>query len=335
MGRRQGAATRVLSVVCLIAMTSLGPAGRVGAQLFGISEQQEIQIGREVERRMAQQYGFADASPQIQRVTTIGLRLARVSERPNLPWTYHIIRGAVVNSFAAPGGFIFVTQGMLRFVQSDDELAFVLGHETTHVAHRHAVQLAQRAMELQLGAAIVTQVLFGGSLGAYELSQVGAALIGAKYSRDKEAEADHYGVIYMRKAGWNPLAALTFFKRLAASEHAQPSAFAHAFEDHPDTPARIAAIQTELHDMGYDVPLPHSSVAPASVDVSGPTPPAMRAPAVTGRTAANSTGHRRRPDREEIRVPESFGSGAAAHPRPIRRSRPVPQGAASLPHDQL
>ncbi len=291
MGRRQHAATRVLAVACLIAVASLGPAGRADAQLFGISEQQEIQIGREVERRMAQQYGFADSPPSIQRVTTIGLRLARVSERPNLPWTYHIVRGAVVNSFAAPGGFIFVTQGMLRFVRSDDELAFVLGHETTHVAHRHAVQLAQRAMELQLGAAIVTQVLFGGSLGAYELSQVGAALVNAKYSRDKEAEADHYGVIYMRKAGWDPLAALTFFKRLAASEKAQPGAFAHAFEDHPDTPARIAAIQIELHDMGYDVPLPRSSSAPPS---TGAAPPTRTAPAspITGRAEAVHGSHR-------------------------------------------
>ena len=272
--RIQRAWRMALAVVLTVAVAPLATSARpASAQLFGISEQQEIQIGREVERQMAQQYGFVNDPQQTQYVTTLGLKLAHVSERPNLPWTYHIIRGSVVNSFAAPGGFIFVTQGMLRFVKSEDELAFVLGHETTHIAHRHAVDLAQKDLQLQLGAVIVTQILFGGSLGAYELTQLGRSLVDAKYSRDKEAEADHYGVIYMRKVGYNPMAALSFFQRLAASEKAQPSAFQHAFEDHPDTPARIAAIQTELHQMGYDVPLP------------GTPPPTSSAP---GRTAPSA-----------------------------------------------
>ncbi len=271
-------------MIALVAVLALGvvplaPAGRADAQLFGISEQQEIQIGRQVESQTAKQYGFVNDPEALRRVTTMGLKLAHVSERPNLPWTYHIVRSSVVNSFAAPGGFIFVTQGLLRFVRSDDELAFVLGHETTHVAHRHAVQLAQRDMQLQFGAILVTQVLFGGSLSAYELSQVGRALVDAKYSREKEAEADHYGVIYMREVGYDPRAALTFFQRLAASEKAQPSVFAHAFEDHPDTPARIAAIQTELHDMGYDVPLPATASPPAtSTPSSNPAAPNHTAP---------------------------------------------------------
>ncbi|HYM71114.1 MAG TPA: M48 family metalloprotease [bacterium] len=265
-----------LAAVLVVAVAPLAaPVRPATAQLFGISEQQEIQIGREVERQMAQKPGFVNDPRQTESVTTLGLKLARASERPNLPWTYHIVRDNTVNSLAAPGGFIFVTQGMMRFVKSEDELAFVLGHETTHVAHRHAVDLAQRDMELQLGAVIVTQILFGGSLGAYELTQLGRALVDAKYSRDKEAEADHYGVIYMRKVGYNPLAALAFFQRLAASEKSQPNAFQHAFEDHPDTPARIAAIQTELHQMGYDVPLPGTppptSSAPART--APPTPP--------------------------------------------------------------
>jgi predicted Zn-dependent protease len=280
----------------VVALAAFGVPCPANAQLFGISEQQEIQIGHEVERQMAQQYGFVNDQAQIQRVTTIGLKLAHVSERPNLPWTYHVIRGAVVNSFAAPGGFIFVTQGMLGFVKSDDELAFVLGHETTHVAHRHAVDLAQRDMELQLGAAIVTQVLFGGSLGAYELTQLGRALMDAKYSRDKEAEADHYGVIYMRKVGYNPLAALAFFQRLAASEKTQPNAFQHAFEDHPDTPARIAAIQTELHQMGYDVPLP-AAPPPAPPGPTSPAPGGYGPPPNVSRSMPSAAAHRPRDGR--------------------------------------
>jgi predicted Zn-dependent protease len=259
-------------------LSVLGPVTPAHAQLFGISEQQEIQIGRQVEAQFAQKPGFVNDPAETQHITDIGLRLAHVSERPNLPWTYHIINDSSVNSIAAPGGFIFVTAGMLRFVQNVNELAFVLGHETTHVAHRHAVQLAQRDMELQFGALLVSQILFGGSMTAYQLSQLGRSLMDAKYSRDKEAEADRYGVIYARKAGYDPTAALTFMERLQAQEKSQP-ALLHAFEDHPDTPARVAALRAELRQMGYQVagpvpPPPSVSSVPARQPVRpAPVPP--------------------------------------------------------------
>jgi predicted Zn-dependent protease len=269
------AITLILAAVLTISVTAsaLGPLPPAHAQLFGISEQQEIQIGRQVQAELARKPGFLDNAGQLDEVRSIGLRLARVSERPGLPWTYHILNDTSVNAMAAPGGFIFVTRGLLDFVkrgpEPTDELAFVLGHETTHVAHRHAVQLAQRDMELQFGAVLLTQILFGGSFTAYQLSQLGRALIDAKYSRDKEFEADHYGVIYMKKAGFDPTAALVFFDRLEATEKQQPGAFQHAFEDHPDTPARIAAIRTELRQMGYHV--------------AGPVTPAPAAPAPSSR----------------------------------------------------
>lgn len=283
MTRLRATALMLAAVFALAASVSVaGPLPAAHAQLFGISEQQEIQIGRQVESQLARKPGFVDNPAQLEYVRGIGLRLARVSERPNLPWTYHILNDGSVNAMAAPGGFIFVTRGLLDFVRKGpeptDELAFVLGHETTHVAHRHAVDLAQRDMEVQFGAILVTQILFGGSFTAYQLSQLGRALIDAKYSRDKEAEADRYGVIYMKKAGFDPRAALTFFERLQATEKQQPSAFQHAFEDHPDTPARIAAIRTELRQMGYQV-AGVAEPAPAPPEPApSPSPPAPLSP---------------------------------------------------------
>ncbi len=270
-----------LAVVFAVA-ASLSLPGSVPpaqAQLFGISERQEIQIGREVERQFAAKPGFVNDPGQTQYVTQIGLRLARVSERPNLPWTYHILRDNGVNAVAAPGGFIFVTAGLLRFVQSQNELAFVIGHETTHVAHRHAVDLAQRDMELQFGAILLTQLVFGGSLAAYQLAQIGRALMDAKYSRDKEFEADHFGVIFAQKAGFDPTASLAFFERLQQAEKSQPGML-HAFEDHPDTPARITAVRAELRQMGYQVAGP---VTPPPVAAPAPRPQPA-APAGTGTT---------------------------------------------------
>jgi beta-barrel assembly-enhancing protease len=236
----------------------------VHAQLFGISEQQEINIGHEVERQLARNPGFVDDQEQLQHVKDIGLKLAHVSERPHLPWTYHILNDKSVNALAAPGGFVFVTRGLLGFVKSADELGFVLGHETTHIAHRHAVDLAEKNMQLQL----ITQILFGGNLTAYQLSQVGAAFIGAQYSRDKEFEADHFGVIFAKKAGFDPTASLAFFERLARTE-TTPSGIGAAFANHPPTPDRIAAIRAELREMGYQVPGPATPPPP-------PPPPAKQ-----------------------------------------------------------
>jgi predicted Zn-dependent protease len=251
------------------------PAPQAHAQFFGMSEGQEIQIGRQVETEVASKPGFVDDPGLTKYVAGLGLRLARVSERPTLPWTYHIVRDKSVNAFAAPGGFLFVDQGLLRFVKSEDELGFVLGHETTHVAHRHAVDLAQRDMELQFGAVLLTQFVFGGSLAAYQISQLARGLIDAKYSRDKEFEADRYGVIYARKAGFNPVASLVFFERLAALDKSQPG-LTNAFESHPDTPDRIKALREQLHALGYQV------AAPADA----PPPPAWGTPTGPARATA-------------------------------------------------
>lgn len=244
-------------VVAVVATGAFPPGGPAPAHaaLFNISEQQEIQIGREVEKQLREKPGFIDDPGLTANLAEIGHKLAAVSERPNLPWTYHILKDSSVNALAAPGGFIFATRGLFGFVKSQDELAFVIGHETTHVAHRHAVDLAQKDMELQFGAVILTQVLFGGSYPAYILSQLGRNLIDAKYSRDKESEADHFGVIFARKAGYDPTQSIAFFDRLRQQEKAQPG-MSRAFENHPDTPARIAALCTELTGMGYKIICP-------------------------------------------------------------------------------
>ena len=267
-------------VAAVVATGGFPPGGPApaNAALFSISEQQEIQIGREVERQLRAKPGFVDDPGLTENLTEIGHKLAAVSERPNLPWTYHILKDSGVNAIAAPGGFIFATRGLFGFVKSQDELAFVIGHETTHVAHRHAVDLAQKDMELQFGALIVSQVLFGGSWSAQILSQLGRNMIDAKFSRDKESEADHFGVIYARKAGYDPTQSIAFFDRLRTQEKTQ-AGLTKAFENHPDTPARLAAICTELTGMGYQITCPVKPTPAARPGTTGgagsaPTPPA-------------------------------------------------------------
>jgi predicted Zn-dependent protease len=256
------------------------------AQLFGMSEKHEIQLGRRVEAQIEKRYGF-DSDPQSnERVAGLGMRLAAVSERPNLPWTYHIVRDASVNAFAVPGGFVFVTQGLMSFVNSDDELAFVLAHETTHIAHRHAVDLAERDMELQVGFILLTQLLFPGSAIAYQISQITRGLVDARFSRDKELEADHYGLIYAQKAGFDPAASIPFFERLQQLEK-EPNGLGRAFANHPPTPDRIKAVRAELRQLGYEVagpvdPSPPPSPPSPSADLVAPADPVMPIPGQGG-----------------------------------------------------
>ena len=281
LARRIGSRYRTIVAAVIVASLVLfvPPAVPAHAQLqllFGINEQQEIQLGRQIEAQVEKQYGFDDNPDWNARVTNIGLRVAEVSERQYLPWTYHIVRDRSVNAFAVLGGFIFVTRGLMREVPSDDELAFVLGHETTHVAHRHAVDLAQRDMEMQGAAILLTQLVFGGSAVAYQLTQLTRGLMDAKYSRDKEYEADHYGVIFAQRAGFDPIVAIAFFERLQDLEK-QQNAVGTAFASHPPTSDRIKAVRTELRQMGYEVagpPEPPVASPPPAPPAAEPTSPA-------------------------------------------------------------
>jgi predicted Zn-dependent protease len=124
------------------------------SQLTLVSESQEIQMGKEAAQQTIQQIGVVD-NPQVEAyVSQIGMKMAKVSERPNLPWEFHVVNDASVNAFALPGGFIFVTRGLLTHLNDEAELATVVGHEIGHVTNRHSVQMISKAQLAQLGLGI-------------------------------------------------------------------------------------------------------------------------------------------------------------------------------------
>src|SRR3990170_7812540 len=105
-----------------------------------VSEGQEIQMGQQAAQEVGQSIGFVE-DPELQAyVAGIGKRMAAKSERPKLPWEFHVVNDAAVNAFALPGGFIYVTRGLLAHMNSEAELATVVGHEIGHVTARHSVQ---------------------------------------------------------------------------------------------------------------------------------------------------------------------------------------------------
>jgi predicted Zn-dependent protease len=165
------------------------------SELALVSESQEIQMGKQAAQDVAQSIGFYDNAALQSYVADIGKRMAAESERPKLPWEFHVVDDAAVNAFAIPGGFIYVTRGLLSSINTEAELASVLGHEIGHVTHRHSVQQISKAQLAQIGLG-VGSILSSDIAKFGQLATAGLSLLFLKYGRDAENQADESGLRY-------------------------------------------------------------------------------------------------------------------------------------------
>lgn len=189
---------------------------------------QEVQIGREADQQIRAQFGLYDDPELAAYVERIGQAVLETSawglpETPeeirNTPFHFRILDTEVVNAFALPGGYIYVTRGLLAYLENEAQLAVVLGHEIGHVLARHASRRAAAAQTGQLG--LVGAAVLGGILGGERLAQgildlggTGVQLLFLRYSRDDEREADLAGVSYAEFAGYDATTAADFFRQL-------------------------------------------------------------------------------------------------------------------------
>lgn len=200
-------------VLVSVASCAVNPA--TGQRQFMLmSESQEIAMGREADGQVTAAFGLYDSEDAQTLVRHIGLGLAAQSERPQLPWSFKVVDDPIVNAFALPGGFIFVTRGIMVSLNSEAELAGVLGHEIGHVTARHsASQLSRQQLQqigLGVGSALSTDIASAaGTLAA------GFQLLNLKYSRGDESQSDELGVRYMSRARYDPNALTGVFRTLA------------------------------------------------------------------------------------------------------------------------
>lgn len=213
------------------AQTQLKP----GMNLFSIRD--DIEIGQRSAAQIERQHRTYNNA----RVTNIGRRLASVSSMPNLPWRFRVIDRNEANAFALPGGYIYITSGMLRRMRNDSELAGILAHEITHVTLRHGTNQASRAMLAQMPLQVLSSRLGGGLSGT--LAQLGIGLglnsVFLKYSRSAETQADIGGVQLMRRGGYNPQGLVSVMQSLR-------SGGGGFFSSHPSPSNRVARIQQEI-----------------------------------------------------------------------------------------
>ncbi len=216
-------------------------------QLVLISEAQEIAYGREAHPQILRQFGKTD-DPALQAyITDIGRRLARDSHRPDLEWHFTVVDLPVVNAFALPGGYIYFTRQILAYMNSEAELASVMGHEIGHVTARHSVTQMSRQQLLGLGIGLggVISPTFGQFGG---LAEVGAGLLSLKHSRDDERQSDQLGVEYMARAGYDPREMSRFFQVFEAMQEDAGQTVPNWLASHPAPPDRIEATRRNAEE---------------------------------------------------------------------------------------
>lgn len=228
----------------LVACASNPVTGR--SEMALVSSKQEIELGSQRFPEMQKaEGGLYTSHPEIiEYVSKVGHKLAAVSDRPELPFEFVVLDNATPNAWTLPGGKIAVNRGLLVELHSEAELAAVLSHEIVHAAARHGAQNIERTI-LAMGGVLAAQqtlkdkenreLLVGATL-------VGAELILLKYSRKAELEADSYGMRYMSKAGYDPMAAVQLqemFLRLAENESS--NWLTGLFLTHPPTEERLEA----------------------------------------------------------------------------------------------
>jgi predicted Zn-dependent protease len=228
-----------LSALLALAACSKNPVtGK--RQLSLVSTEQEIQLGKESAAQIAQQIGrYPDEKVQAY-VNGIGQRMAKASERPDLPWTFTVLDDPTVNAFALPGGPVFVTRGILTHMNSEAELASVLGHEIGHITARHSVDQLSKAQLAQVGLGV--GMILSEDLRQYgQLAGVGLQLMFLKFGRDDERQSDELGFKYMVAQGYDPREMAEMFTTLERSSKVEGAGrLPEWLSTHPDPGNRAA-----------------------------------------------------------------------------------------------
>ena len=250
---------------CLLALSALAACGvnpvTGKKEIQFVSESQELKLGEQNYAPMRQaEGGDFDVLPEpTAYVSEVGKKLAAVADRP-LPYEFVVLNNSVPNAWALPGGKIAINRGLLTELQSEAELAAVLGHEIVHAAARHGAKAQERGTLLQVGlaaaqiGAAVSDVDTNVAGLLIQGAGVGAQLVQQKYGRDQELESDQYGMKYMKLAGYDPWGAVTLqetFVRLSQQEGAKKQGWLEGlFASHPPSAERVEQNKRTAAELG-------------------------------------------------------------------------------------
>ncbi len=215
-----------------------------------MSESQEIATGRQADAQIKKQYKVYGSKPLQDYVNRVGQRIAKQSHRPKLQFHFIVLDSPEINAFALPGGYVYITRGILAYLNSEAELAAVLGHEIGHVTARHGVRQQSAAQAANIGLTIASIfVPEVGSMGGQNLSNLISGALLSGYGREHELEADRLGAVYLSRTEYDPQAIIKVVgvlknqelkdAELAKQEGREPRRYHGLFASHPDNDTRL------------------------------------------------------------------------------------------------
>jgi beta-barrel assembly-enhancing protease len=226
----------------------VGKTRIVSGVLLPIGYDEELALGQAISLQVVSRYGGVVNNPAFtEYVNLVGLAVANTCDRPDIPYHFAILNHDSINAFAAPGGYIFVTNGLIKQVRNEAELAAVLGHEIAHVSKKHILDVIQRSKQLA-GATEAGLSYFRQDPSKFKgvVDEAVKKLLDEGLDQGKETEADQVGNIFAARVGYDPTAYIAFLTRLRTIK-GDDLAF---FKSHPNFSTRIQAVQQTLQAQG-------------------------------------------------------------------------------------
>jgi predicted Zn-dependent protease len=215
-----------------------------------MSTQDEMRLGNQLNIEIGKRLKIVAIGQE--RVNRVGQRVARVSLRPGIAYSFHVIRDKEINAFSGPGGHVYVTTALINLA-NDDELASVLSHEVSHIVARHSLKTIQQSQNLRGLADLFGSVAGFAGNTAQELGTAAATIFAggvlAVHNREEEREADFLGLHAMNKAGFNSQGMVTMFQKIQDVGEKDKSLLNSIFADHPDVDERIENTRYEINRM--------------------------------------------------------------------------------------
>ncbi|MGB3340088.1 MAG: M48 family metallopeptidase [bacterium] len=233
-------------IAFLLSCATTGPGGK--KSLILIPTESEVEIGKEVAVDVEKTEKVLNNSTVQNYVNKVGQKVVKVCDRRNIKYSFKVLDNEEINAFACPGGFIYIYKGLLKQFDNEAQLSAVLAHEVGHVVARHSIKRLQTVY----GYAIVMEVALGPKMGATarQLVDAAAGLILQGYGRENEYEADNYGILYSKKAGYNPKGMIQVFQKFKKMEGNPPNAFEKLIASHPPANDRISNGNKQINKIG-------------------------------------------------------------------------------------
>jgi len=242
------AAAALLALILAVAL----PSAPALAGMFDISDAREAKLGKEAADAFIKHYGLYANEAEARRVEAVGKTVVEFSDRTDIEYHFYLLDTKMVNAFAIPGGFVFMTRGIMDIIDDDDELASVIGHEIAHVAKKHSMTLYKADMRntminlLLFALSKDPNVVMAGQMVEQSQQEV--------FGRKAEIEADRLGLEYMHKAGYEADAFMRFMRKLARVEQNRPELLEDYYYTHPPMDVRQTLVEENYRRIGLEPP---------------------------------------------------------------------------------